>query len=181
MVRLIASCIFLILSGSWTIATQRWTLADAIISSGIPAALYVVQNYCTLVAYQNLPPVTFNVLNQTKTLSAALCCFLIMGKRQSRVQVASLLLLLFSALVIEKVVPVLPWRRRSNSMPSSGNGNEGDTFDWKTHFTMGVIPVLLASLISGLGTKYQCKPHGMAWMKWLLTYFFLLVGSNDRF
>lgn len=74
--------------------------------AGIPASLYCIQNLATLMAYQNLEPLTFNVLNQTKTLSAALCCYFVMGKVQSSVQVVALLLLFFSACVIEKIVPL---------------------------------------------------------------------------
>ena len=45
----------------------------------------------TLIANQNVAPLTFNVLNQTKTLSASLYCYLLMGKVQSKLQMLSLL------------------------------------------------------------------------------------------
>ena len=199
-----------------------WTVSDWIQVAGIPAALYAIQNVASLKAYQNLDALTFNVLNQTKTLSAALCCYLIMGKRQSKLQVVALLLLLLAALVMEKLVPVndllnyttssplLSWeywkdwsssssddntsRRTTTSTSSvsntgsnrrdsggtanakSNNSNDGgsesdsqvqslvaaaanastaaltgDGVYWDAHrFTMGVGPILLASLISGL-------------------------------
>ncbi|KAL7576130.1 hypothetical protein ACA910_004792 [Epithemia clementina (nom. ined.)] len=85
---------------------KGWTIANWIEVAGVPAALYAIQNVAALRAYQNLDALTFNVLNQTKTLSAALCCYLIMGKRQSKLQVVALLLLLLAALVMEKIVKV---------------------------------------------------------------------------
>jgi drug/metabolite transporter (DMT)-like permease len=150
-VRFSVSCLFLFLGGSWSLATYQWTLSSAVLGAGIPAALYLVQNYCTIMAYQNLPPVSFNVLNQSKTLSAALCCYLLMGKVQSKLQVVSLFLLLTSALVLEKIVPLNPWK--GGSKQDIGNSTSGDHagIDAKKHFTMGVVPVLLASFISGLG------------------------------
>ena len=92
-------------------------------------------------AYQNLPPFTFNVLNQTKTLSAALCCFLVIGKPQSKLQVVSLFLLLLSALVIEKVIPIT---KKSTAEPKKSS------VDRQMYLMSGVVPVLLASFLSGL-------------------------------
>jgi len=129
-------------SGTLKTALSGWSLYSWVTVACVPAALYTVQNMAALVAYQNLDAVTFNVLNQTKTLSAALCCYLIMGRRQSPVQIASLFLLLLSALVIEKIVTIGGW----------DEGDEGDEpiAVSARHFTHGVLPVLLASFISGL-------------------------------
>jgi drug/metabolite transporter (DMT)-like permease len=145
--KILLSCIILLLTGSWGASIQRWTLTGALLGAGIPSLLYVIQNYCTLLAYQNLPPITFNVLNQTKTLSAALCCFLIMGTRQSSLQVLSLLLLLTSALVIEKVIPLFPWQLLSQEARQSQAKRSPDSI------AMGVVPVLVSSFLSGLGTS----------------------------
>lgn len=120
-----------------------WSVRGWARAAGIPAAIYVVQNYCTLMAYQNLSPITFNVLNQTKTLSAALCTYLIMKKRQSILQIVSLLLLLLSALVIENVVPIT---RQSNDVAKEPE----DSDHRQTYIVTGVLPVLLASFLSGL-------------------------------
>jgi len=133
--------------------------------AGIPALIYVVQNYCALMAYQNLPPITFNVLNQTKTLSAALCCFLILGRVQSPLQIVSLFLLLLSALVIEKVIPL----QRESVVTSESVGTGDDTttttneskdtatLDRRTEIISGVIPVLMASFLSGLAGALSQK------------------------
>jgi len=121
--------------------------------AGVPAALYCVQNIATLMAYQNLDPLTFNVLNQTKTLSAALCCYLIIGRKQSRVQAASLVILFAAALIIEKVVSIdklFFWKKTEPAKSIEKETTEQKATKSSTHFTQGVIPVLLASFISGL-------------------------------
>mmetsp|Transcript_17917 Transcript_17917/g.36109 ORF Transcript_17917/g.36109 Transcript_17917/m.36109 type:complete len:243 (+) Transcript_17917:241-969(+) len=98
-----------------------------------------------LMAYQNLEPLTFNVLNQTKTLSAALCCYLILGRKQSKTQMASLIILLASALIIEKVISLSP----PFVTFGAGGGLAAATAS-TSHFAQGVAPILLASFISGL-------------------------------
>lgn len=104
-----------------------------------------------LQAYQNLDPITFNVLNQTKTLSAALCCYLVMGRKQSFLQVCSLCLLLMAALTMERLV----------SLDSIFSTNKTVTFEvpeWgSSHWTHGVAPIMLASFISGLSGAISQK------------------------
>jgi UDP-sugar transporter A1/2/3 len=124
----------------------------------LPAGLYAIQNIAALTAYQNLDAVTFNVLNQTKTLSAALCCYLVMGRKQSPVQVFALLLLLLAALVIEGIVPLdrADWLLTLLGFGSSGTADEQteeeeETSEWDArHWTHGVAPLALASFLSGL-------------------------------
>lgn len=126
-------------------ALKGWNLKTALLIGGLPAALYCVQNMAALMAYQNLEPLTFNVLNQTKTLSAALCCYLIMGRKQSKTQMVSLVILLSSALIIERVISL------SAPFISFGGGGAATTTAAATkHLTQGVAPILLASFISGL-------------------------------
>jgi len=55
-------------------------------------------------AYQHLPAVTYSVLNQTKTLMAAIFCYLLLGQSQSAIQIGALALLVLSALIIEGIV-----------------------------------------------------------------------------
>jgi UDP-sugar transporter A1/2/3 len=123
--------------------------------AGLPAIIYAVQNYCALMAYQNLPPITFNVLNQTKTLSAALCCYLILGMKQSPIQILSLLVLLLSALVIEKVVPLPGVATTATSSSSSIVVVRTEARNME--IVTGVIPVLTASFLSGLAGALSQK------------------------
>jgi solute carrier family 35 (UDP-sugar transporter), member A1/2/3 len=122
----------------------------------VPAALYSVQNMAALLAYQNLDALTFNVLNQTKTLSAALCCYLVMGRTQSVTQVLALAILLLSALVMEGVLPL---DRFLFFLSSEGTfQHEKHDQQWESrHWTYGVLPVLAASFISGLAGALSQK------------------------
>ena len=94
----------LMLSGSYRSAVSGWNVYTWVTVAFVPAGLYALQNMAALQAYQTLDALTFNVLNQTKTLSAALCCFLVMGRRQSVMQIISLFILLTSALIMEKLI-----------------------------------------------------------------------------
>ena len=78
-----------------------WEYFDWIRVAGIPAVLYALQNVCLVQAYQNLTAVEFNVINQTKTISAAIFCYVLLGRRQTGVQMGSLLMLLVGAVCIE--------------------------------------------------------------------------------
>lgn len=149
----------LLISGGFKQAIEGWSITSWLKVAAFPAFLYSIQNICALLAYQNLDGVTFNVLNQTKTLSAALCCYFLMGRKQSRLQVLSLFLLLGSALTIEKIISIdfilggwieslgQGMTEESNTIPSLSN----------RHLTHGVVPVLLASFLSGLAGAISQK------------------------
>jgi UDP-sugar transporter A1/2/3 len=64
-------------------ALSDWSLSSSLAVAGLPAALYALQGVLQDTSHQHLDPVTFNGLSQTKTLSAALCCWLVMGSVQS--------------------------------------------------------------------------------------------------
>ena len=154
------------LSGNWSTAIQGWTWQASLLAAGIPSLLYMVQNYFSLIAYQTLPPVTFNILNQTKTLSAAMCCYLILGRKQSPAQILALFLLLLSALVIEKMIPLpvleskvpkVPNKAVSTSDDEKVKSHQGTKEPRPVKVAAGVIPILIASFISGLGT-YGMRP-----------------------
>jgi UDP-sugar transporter A1/2/3 len=68
-----------------------------------------------------------------------------MKRRQSKLQIVSLVLLLLSALVIEKVVPII----RESSTGINEETQDSDS-DRRTHVVTGVFPVLAASFLSGL-------------------------------
>lgn len=167
--RFVSCFIALRFSGNWHTAIHGWTWQGSLLAAGIPSLLYMVQNYFSLIAYQALPPVTFNILNQTKTLSAALCCYLILGRRQSPPQIVALFLLLLSALVIEKIIPI-PGMKPNIVVKTEGKSEDEKvvTVDLtqttteeetkSSRVAAGVIPILIASFISGLGTCI-CKAH----------------------
>jgi len=151
MIKCLIAGFMLISSGSLKSAVRGWSFSSWLNVAFLPAGMYSIQNLFALRAYQNLDALTFNVLNQTKTLSAALCCFIVLGRKQSKVQVLSLFLLLTSALVIEKIVDL--------SLITSSQEEEGGNRDLSSlfsgsmnadHFTQGVAPILMASFLSGL-------------------------------
>lgn len=108
MIKLLISLVMLTIHGSFQEVFQTWSLHGAILAAGVPASLFVVQNYCNLMANQTLPPVTFVLLNQTKIISTAWCCFLLLGQIQSQLQVMALLLLVLSTLLLQRVIPLRP-------------------------------------------------------------------------
>lgn len=174
-VKLFLAGMALFLTGGWEKAIVGWNVQTWVRVAGIPAVLYAIQNYATLIAYQNLSPLTFNVLNQTKTMSAALCCYLLMGKVQSNLQIVSLFILFASACVIEKIIPldfiktavrtfdsngneslaisnnVKDSKKKQQEENASLNGKEGD------NHIQGSLAVLLASFLSGLAGAFSQK------------------------
>lgn len=133
---------------------KGWTITSWLRLALLPATIYLIQNMCSLLAYQNLDAITYNVLNQTKTLSAAIMCYLLMGKRQSPVQMMALLLLLLAALVMEKVISLenlmIPYYWISGSSSSSSAENTIMPNLSPQHFSHGVLPIMIASFLSGL-------------------------------
>ena len=126
-----------------------WTLSSSLAVAGIPAVLYAFQGVFQYVSHQHLDPVTFNGLTQTKTLSAAFCCWLIMGKPQSPIQIAALGVLFGSALVFQGYIK---WPLRNKNSESSDGVNRND--DWMLR---GVIPCLGAAFLSGLAGALSQK------------------------
>lgn len=138
-----------------------WTLKGSLSTAAFPAAVYALQNCLSQVAYVNLDSLTFNLLNQTKTLFAALCLYLVMGKKQSPQQLVALSLLLVAALTLNASGE----GGGSSASPSSeaaaaaagddgaaagGNLEEAVASADYTRFWLGVVPVVGAALLSGL-------------------------------
>lgn len=97
------------------------------------------------------------MLNQTKTLSAALCCSLLLGKRQSGLQIVALIILLVAALVMEKVLPLdlgyyINFLSNATAATTISNGDViKSKFSLSSrHVSHGVLPIMLASFLSGL-------------------------------
>jgi len=90
-----------------------WTVSSSLVVAGIPAVLYAVQGVLTYQAQSQLQSsVIFNGLSQTKTLWAALCCYVLLHQKQSPYQIVALGLLLFAAILFQQ----------SPSSSSSGGG-----------------------------------------------------------
>ena len=140
-------------------------------------------------------PVTFSVLNQTKTLSTAFCCFLILDKPQSYLQVIALCLLVVSALVNQEIL-LLPCSKRPNVEEgdveeAAENNSKTKPEDDERQLFMGVLPALSASFLSGLAgaltqktlTHRARSPHlfniELAFFSSCFLVSTLLLGSLD--
>jgi len=134
-----------------------WTLSSSLLLAGLPALLYATQGVLTYLGYQNTDSVTFNGLNQTKTLSAALWCFLLMGKRQSVVQIVALTILLFSALLFQGTISLSGLFQKNAEGDTGGNVNGSEKTRERTSISKGVIPCLGAAFISGLAGALSQK------------------------
>jgi UDP-sugar transporter A1/2/3 len=132
---------------------QGWTLQSSLIAAGLPAAIYAVQGVLYVFSYQNLDSVTFNGLSQTKTLSAALCCYIILGQKQSAVQISALVLLALSALIFQGTFAkiIQQWSAQSPSISAEEKQMQ------KSRFTLGIVPCLAASFLSGLAGAFSQK------------------------
>lgn len=139
-----------------------------------PAVLYLLQSYSSLMAYQHLSPITYNVLNQTKTLSGALFCYLLFRQRQSQLQMVALLVLLLAALVMENIVTLPSFSRPNKQQLLNSQDDELITVlsesERQTYLFRGLVPILLASLLSGLaGAWTQQSLQGLQLNSFFLT------------
>ncbi|KAI9920562.1 hypothetical protein PsorP6_015407 [Peronosclerospora sorghi] len=135
--KLVLALCTLVASGAFHRIAKTWTFQDSLVASGLPACTYAVQNVLVQMAYQHLPSIVFNLLNQTKLLSAALFLYLFMNTRFSLQQWFAMLLLL-SAAVLLALAEDTPSNASRRTVVVS--------------YELGLVPVLLASLLSGLGS-----------------------------
>jgi len=132
----VVTCIF-ILSGRLHVF-HTWNPREALVAAGLPSVTYVVQNYCIQTAYQNLEPVVFNVVNQTKVLFTALFAYLIASRKQSPTQCLALAMVTVAAVFVS-----MPSDSSAKGKP--GNKGEADPI-------IGLGCVLVAAALSGIGS-----------------------------
>ena len=134
----------------------EWSLKSSLIVAGLPAIMYAAQGVLTYAAYQGLDPLTFNGLMQTKTLSAALFCFLLLGRKQSALQMVALCLLTLSALVFQGTLSLNSIFGRTATHSTAKEYRNNSSQQSKNRFFLGIVPCLMATSISGLaGTLSQ--------------------------
>nr|GMC96743.1 protein DYAD-like [Ipomoea batatas] len=115
----------------------QWNLVASLTASGLPATIYALQNSLLQISYKNLDSLTFSILNQTKLFFTALFAYVILRQNQSLQQIGALLLLIIAAVL-------LTVSEGSNTEPGSNNSDEILFF--------GIVPVLVASVLSGLAS-----------------------------
>jgi UDP-sugar transporter A1/2/3 len=141
-------------------ACKDWSLSSSLTVAGLPAMLYAMQGVLQYVSHQHLDPVTFNGLTQTKTLSAALCCWIIMGKAQSPLQMVALGILFVSAMVFQGYISfggtgssaVSQTTTRTATTMTMKTKQQKEDWVWK-----GIVPCLGAAFTSGLAGALSQK------------------------
>ncbi|PPD93004.1 hypothetical protein GOBAR_DD10036 [Gossypium barbadense] len=86
--------------GSIKRLAKEWTLMGSLTASGLPAAIYALQNSLLQISYRNLDSLTFSMLNQTKIFFTALFTYIILRQRQSIQQTGALFLLIMAAVLL---------------------------------------------------------------------------------
>lgn len=88
---------------AWNYQSQKSTsclsVSIAVRFAAIPAAIYSIQNLAASYSQKHLSVVVYNLLNQSKVLSSALMGYIILGRRQSSLQLYALLLVFFGAVL----------------------------------------------------------------------------------
>jgi len=129
---------------------STWNIADSLKVAALPATLYAIQNLLVQYGYVLLDSMTFNLLNQTKTLSAAFWLWIIMGKKQSSVQMVALLLLLLAAIVLNMGFNGLSFLTGAAIADTTSSTGGTDVETMSPSYQMGVACVAGASMLSGL-------------------------------
>ncbi|TYZ67322.1 hypothetical protein PybrP1_008065 [[Pythium] brassicae (nom. inval.)] len=148
--KLAIAFVVLAASGELRGVLKTWELRQSLRASGLPACTYAVQNVLVQVSYQHLPPIVFNLVNQTKLLWTALFVFLLLGKRFSALQCVAMLVLLSAAVLL------------SLAKDSGRDGDRDSDSAPPASFELGLLPVLLASILSGVGaaiTQQSMQVH----------------------
>ncbi|XP_044500484.1 UDP-N-acetylglucosamine transporter ROCK1-like [Mangifera indica] len=158
-------CALILMTKDGTLWKQfnNWTLVGSLTASGLPAAIYALQNSLLQISYKNLDSLTFSMLNQTKIFFTAFFTYIILRQKQSIQQIGALFLLIMAAVLL-----------------SIGEGSsKGSSTDDPDHILFyGIVPVLVGSVLSGLASSLcqwasQVKKHS----SYLMTVEMSVVGS----
>ncbi|KAL5212384.1 hypothetical protein ABZP36_023231 [Zizania latifolia] len=161
--KVICAVILLVSEGSLKKLFSDWSITRSLTASGLPAAIYALQNSLLQISYKNLDSLTFSILNQTKLLFTAFFTYLILGQKQSPKQILALTLLIVAAVLLSI---------GESSSKGSGHGNK----DYILLY--GIIPVTVASVLSGLASSLcqwasQVKKH----TSYMMTIEMSFIGS----
>ncbi|CAK9163245.1 unnamed protein product [Ilex paraguariensis] len=158
-------CAFILMAkeGSLKKVFKEWTLVGSLTASGLPAAIYALQNSLLQISYKNLDSLTFSMLNQTKLFFTALFTYMILRQKQSIQQIGALCLLIIAAVL-------LSIGEGSSKGPGSSNPDEVLFY--------GIIPVLVASVLSGLASALcQWASQVKKRASYLMTVEMSIVGT----
>ncbi|CAM6110293.1 unnamed protein product [Calypogeia fissa] len=159
LVKIVCALLAMVWLGQLGTLRSDWSFADALKGSALPAVIYAVQNTLVQMAYRNLDSLTASLLNQTKLVFTGLFMFVFLGYKQSKHQVGALLLLLIAATLL------------SLSKKSASEVQENSFF-------LGVVPILVASMLSGLAsTLCQWSVQVKKRSTYLMTLEMSAIGS----
>eukprot|EP01084_Bolivina_argentea_P108201 193357_1 len=119
---------------------SKWDFKDSLSIAFIPAAIYNVQNIFAFYSYQNLDPLVFNLMNQTKIIWSAIFLKLILNKTPSKKELSSLFMLFIVAIML-----CYETRKKEKKINTE---NENKTKYNKQH-SKGLFAMLLATICSG--------------------------------
>ncbi|KAL2504559.1 CMP-sialic acid transporter 5 [Abeliophyllum distichum] len=158
-------CAFILMAKDGTLKRlyKEWTLIGSLTASGLPAAIYALQNSLLQISYRNLDSLTFSMLNQTKLFFTALFTYIILGQKQTSQQIGALFLLIIAAILLSI--------GEGSSKASSTDNPDAVVF-------YGIVPLLVASVLSGLASALcqwatQVKKHA----SYLMTVEMSIIGS----
>ncbi|KAJ0653452.1 putative nucleotide-sugar transporter [Helianthus annuus] len=77
-VKVICALFLMAKDGSLNKVFKEWTLIGSLSASGLPAAIYALQNSLLQISYKSLDSLTFSMLNQTKLIFTALFTYFIL-------------------------------------------------------------------------------------------------------
>ncbi|WMV31100.1 hypothetical protein MTR67_024485, partial [Solanum verrucosum] len=77
-VKVICALVLMAKEGTLKKNYREWTLFGSLTASGLPAAIYALQNSLLQISYKNLDSLTFSILNQTKLFFTALFTYIIL-------------------------------------------------------------------------------------------------------
>ncbi|KAL7606062.1 UDP-N-acetylglucosamine transporter ROCK1 [Lactuca sativa] len=162
-VKVICAVCLMAKDGSLKRAMKEWTLIGSLTASGLPAAIYALQNSLLQISYRNLDSLTFSMLNQTKLIFTAFFTYIILRQKQSIQQIGALFILILAAVLLSI---------GEGSRKSYGSDNRDEIVVY------GIVPVLIASVLSGLASALcqwasQVKKHS----SYLMTVEMSIVGS----
>ncbi|GMI98059.1 REPRESSOR OF CYTOKININ DEFICIENCY 1 [Hibiscus trionum] len=160
--KVVCAIILMAKDGSLKKLAKEWTLMGSLTASGLPAAIYALQNSLLQISYRNLDSLTFSMLNQTKILFTALFTFIILRQRQSIHQIGALFLLILAAVLLSI---------------GEGSSKASSSGDPEQILFYGIVPVLVGSVLSGLASSLcqwasQVKKHS----SYLMTIEMSIVG-----
>ncbi|XP_050204448.1 UDP-N-acetylglucosamine transporter ROCK1 [Mercurialis annua] len=161
--KVICALILMAKDGSLKKLYREWTLVGSLTASGLPAAIYALQNSLLQISYKNLDSLTFSMLNQTKIFFTAFFTYIILRHKQSIQQIGALFLLIIAAVLLSV---------------GEGSSRGSSSSDPDQILFFGIVPVLVASVLSGLASSLcqwasQVKKHS----SYLMTVEMSIVGS----